>query len=79
MINKFIAKECIGCNHTKASVVETVDIKDVFCDRYSYPNSWWENRKYCPSATHIEKEVVKKQKVNPLKESKRQAKKRLGK
>ena len=51
-------------------------VKDNDCAVYPNPAYWWEKRKGCPLATHIHKRIVEDKKVNPLKASKRNAKKK---
>lgn len=65
-----IVEACQGCERVN------IEGEITFCQAYVRPAYWWDYGRYCPLATHFKLEVKKDAKVNPLKASKRSAKKR---
>jgi hypothetical protein len=65
---KPIIKKCQGCERTREYGEE------LYCKSYMWPALIW-RRGPCAMATHIAKEKVKEQKINPLKASKKAKKK----
>jgi hypothetical protein len=66
-----VVDSCEGCER----VEEINDNK--YCSKYAEPSFHWENDQICSFATHVKKEVLAvKKAVNPLKASKRLAKKK---
>lgn len=66
MNRESIVEECIGCSRIYG---------ESLCKVYISPKLWWEYASGCPMATHLQKEEIQKQKINPLKASKKQRKK----
>jgi len=68
-MNDPIIDKCIGC----ANVVVGPEPGVGTCCRYMVPASKWRYGN-CPMATHLEKVVVEDKMMDPLKQSKRNAK-----
>jgi len=70
-MRKPVVDNCEGCER-----VEEIE-SNKYCLKYAEPSFHWENDQICSFATHIKREVKAVKKiVNPLKASKRLAKKK---
>ncbi len=66
-----IVDQCEGCER-----IENIN-NDKLCSKYVDPSFHWENDQVCSFATHVKREVrAVKKALNPLKASKRLAKKK---
>lgn len=68
-----IIEQCEGCGR-----IQEWDGGVRYCTPYLNPEAAW-RRGRCPMATHAKGEAAQAQKVNPLKQSKREARARRGK
>ena len=55
-----VVEECLGCGKREGN----------FCTIYKIPAAKWRNQN-CPMATHLIKKKQEKDKINPIKKSKR--------